>query len=959
MASSKSILGYYQNVRGLRTKTHEFLSEVSRADYDFLFVTESWLTSDFYDRELFDSRYTIFRCDRSWAESGAERGGGAMIAIRNELQPLLRNWPGPSLASSEYVWISIPLCGKSEKYLNMACVYIPHGPGYRTALNDFFDTTSDIINDHPNDLFLIVGDFNVSDAVWTGCDLSWNKLLDGGGNHAVVSLRDFLDFTGLNQSNGILNEKGRILDLVMSNFDCETLAAIKPLVPEDAHHRALELSLTIELTQPVNSTPLYAFNFPVADFNSINLELNKIDWGALFASSDVETCTKSFYDILNDLINKYVPRKLVRSSRSSPLWHNRPLKKLLNEKKNYHKKWKLYKNPLDYESFKLLRKRAKAMEIQCFKDYIRYAEQKIKSHPKFFWSYIKTIKTSKGMPQTMIYRGIPTTDEQRICDLFSEHFYSVFETPKENSILHLKSDENAIIDICSIAITVDLVHKELNSVDLTKGAGPDGVHPLLIKKCSGALTNPITLIFKKSLSEGCFPALWKKAWITPIPKGSLTQDIVKYRPISKLCQFGKILEKIVTAKLFNTVRRFLSPSQHGFCRGRGVESNLLTFTEIVLEAMDRNLQVDAIYTDFAKAFDKICHNTLLSKLFQLGIRGDLFRWITSYVRNRSQAVVLSGLCSQYKDIPSGVPQGSHLGPLLFTLYVNDLSDSITNSRILMYADDAKIFRVIHDINDSVLLQQDLDRFVNYCNSSNLFLNTDKCFTITYTRKRNPINSNYKLCGKVLSKVNEIRDLGVVLDAKLTYIPHIENILSKAFKFLGFILRVGKPFNSAFTYKVLYNSYVRSRLEFASSVWNPYQKVHIEKIERLQKKFIKSLEYRLGNAHIDYENSLKSHKLFSLSQRRDCNDAMFLFKILNDIVDAPWLLSSISFRIPRRQERNVRKKNLFVVSKSKTCYTKNSFIRRSCNLYNNKLSDVEVFCTNKNKFRRDVLRVLSN
>lgn len=237
------------------------------------------------------------------------------------------------------------------------------------------------------------------------------------------------------------------------------------------------------------------------------------------------------------------------------------------------------------------------------------------------------------------------------------------------------------------------------------------MHPLLISKCSSVLALPITLIFKRSLSEGCFPSLWKKAWITPIPKGSITQDIVNYRPISKLCQFGKILEKIIAAKMFNAVRPVLSINQHGFYRGRGVESNLLSFTEMVTEAMDRNLQVDAIYTDFAKAFDKICHNTLLSKLFYLGIHGDLFRWISSYIRNRSQAVVISGHCSRYRDISSGVPQGSHLGPLLFTLYINDLSDSINNSRVLMYADDTKIFRIIRDSHDSDLLQHDLDSFV--------------------------------------------------------------------------------------------------------------------------------------------------------------------------------------------------------------------------------------------------------
>lgn len=184
-------------------------------------------------------------------------------------------------------------------------------------------------------------------------------------------------------------------------------------------------------------------------------------------------------------------------------------------------------------------------------------------------------------------------------------------------------------------------------------AGSDGIHSVLTKKCS--VFNCSAHLLNKSMKQGCFPVIWKTAWVSPIPKGPISQDIEKYRPISKLCQFSKLFEKIVTEQLFASVHRYIIPNQHGFYKGRSVDSNLLVFTTEIINAMDNGYNVDAVYTDFAKAFDKICHRTLLTKLWQLGIHGDLFRWICSYVKNRNQCVVLSGFMSQKKSVSSGVP----------------------------------------------------------------------------------------------------------------------------------------------------------------------------------------------------------------------------------------------------------------------------------------------------------------
>lgn len=289
---------------------------------------------------------------------------------------------------------------------------------------------------------------------------------------------------------------------------------------------------------------------------------------------------------------------------------------------------------------------------------------KISTHPKFFWTYIKSVFVKSGLPQLMHYKGMTASNGTQICDFFNQHFHSVFEKPTVSSVdlNNLLPVNDTVFDMDTIFITKDLVNKYLKRININKGAGPDGIPPIIIKRCSSSLTLPITLLFERSIREGCVPSLWKQALVTPVPKGEVSSDIEKYRPISKLCQFGKILEKIVSDQLSTAMRRHIIPNQHGFLSGRSVESNLLSYTEAILTALDNNCQVDAVYTDFAKAFDKVCHERLLIKLWHFGIHGDLYRWIKSYVENRSQAVAVKGHISHYRSISSGVPQGPIWGP---------------------------------------------------------------------------------------------------------------------------------------------------------------------------------------------------------------------------------------------------------------------------------------------------------
>lgn len=210
------------------------------------------------------------------------------------------------------------------------------------------------------------------------------------------------------------------------------------------------------------------------------------------------------------------------------------------------------------------------------------------------------------------------------------------------------------------------------------------------------------------------PTIWKSAYVTPIHKKGPKNLIENYRPISKLCLFAKILEKVIYKQLYGALKHSLSSQQHGFLKGRSTTSNLIVCSEYLTLHMSKPSQVDVIYTDYNKCFDRIDHTVLLRKLQSVGIRGNLYRWFTSYVRNRCQTVVLSGYTSSPMHVPSGVPQGSLLGPLLFNIIVNDVYSCFKYSKVILYADDMKILCPIDSQESALLLQDDLDRFNNYC-----------------------------------------------------------------------------------------------------------------------------------------------------------------------------------------------------------------------------------------------------
>ena len=222
-----------------------------------------------------------------------------------------------------------------------------------------------------------------------------------------------------------------------------------------------------------------------------------------------------------------------------------------------------------------------------------------------------------------------------------------------------------------------------------------------------------------------------------------------YRPISLLPLISKILERCVFYNIKNHVFEQLNPCQHGFVPGKSCVTQLIEVFEQIGYKLDNGEQIDVIYIDMSKAFDKVSHSQLVDRLHDFGFCGNILKWFSSYLSNRYQQTTVLGATSRRLAVTSGVPQGSILGPLLFLLYENHLANNVTNSSVATFADDTKIFKVIRSISDAASLQQDLSHFESGSNEANLHLNVEKCKLLRITRKYDKVEYHYKLKDKSL------------------------------------------------------------------------------------------------------------------------------------------------------------------------------------------------------------------
>ena len=435
-------------------------------------------------------------------------------------------------------------------------------------------------------------------------------------------------------------------------------------------------------------------------------------------------------------------------------------------------------------------------------------------------------------------------------------------------------------------ITVDPkgVLKLLNNLNIHKASRPDGLSARVLKKCSSEISLMLALIYNESLAQGTVPDDWRQANVAPVFKKGEKYNAANYRPVSLTCICCKTLEHIIVSNINKHLafESILADCQHGFRSQRCCETQLVQFYHGMVSNLDGALdlgqkQTDVIIMDFAKAFDKVPHRRLLYKLGYYGIRGSIHKWISSWLSERSQKVVLDGQASDPVPVLSGVPQGSVLGPVLFLIFINDLPDNIRSS-VRLFAFNCVLYRNIKSPIDCQILQDDLNSLSQWETDWQMKFNVTKCHSMRVTGHLpdKQILFDYTLHQQKLEQVPSAKYLGLTITDNLDWGQHVSEISCKATKTMG-SLRRNLALAPRHTMEVAYKTLVRPQLKYAATFWNPYHKLQIQEVEKVQRTAARWTCRRWRNTS-SIGDMLYELEWPSLEARREQSSLTFFYKI---------------------------------------------------------------------------------
>lgn len=530
--------------------------------------------------------------------------------------------------------------------------------------------------------------------------------------------------------------------------------------------------------------------------------------------------------------------------------------------------------------------------MEAKQQYIQQITSEFRFHPRKLYNHLHSLSSRTAKPDFFIANNVPVDNAQSIADAFNQFFHSTFTSPNTFSPPDISTLPTPNTQLGEIEISKSDVYTALCNLNVSKSLGPDQVHPMILKHCALPLQDAIHSLFVLCLKTGEMPVEWKTHKITPIPKKGNLLEISNYRPISLLCILSKVFESIVYSKIISFVRPKLSQHQFGFIKHKSCLMQLLSAFSTIHEAIDSSHQVDMIYLDFKKAFDSIPHNELLHKLWRIGITGTLWFWFRNYLSNRSHYVTYGQNTSSTLPVLSGVPQGSILGPLLFIIYVNDIPDIINHSDCYLFADDAKLLKVITSLEDADDLQDDLIAIEQWCKEWNLSLNPSKCSAMHFTTLRSQTyDHEYRINNYCIPFLQTQRDLGVLVSGSLSWSHHCDQACAKAYQSLHVIRRNVSSGSTVYLRKQLYLTLVKSHISYCCQLWRPHLLKDITSLERVQRRATKFI---LEDYSCDYKSRLLSLHLLPIMYWLDLQDLIFLIKCFRDPDNTMDIYNHVSF-----------------------------------------------------------------
>ena len=455
-------------------------------------------------------------------------------------------------------------------------------------------------------------------------------------------------------------------------------------------------------------------------------------------------------------------------------------------------------------------------------------------------------------------------------------------------------------------MTIHEVGKSISKIS-TKSSGLDGISGQILQISLPFIVESLTYIYNLSITHNTFPDELKTAKVIPIPKVKDASTPSDHRPISVLPILSKPLERHIHTHLLKFLEhnKLLISLQSGFRPKHSCHTALTHMIEKWLNAVHKKELTGAIFLDLKKAFDMVNHHILLKKLSAYNISPAVVSFFASYLSNRTQSVYSNGKFSNSGIVKHGVPQGSILGPLLFCLFINDMPLCITDpdASCELFADDSTLYvSKTSERQINSILQKSINEIIKWCKDNHMLISPakTKCMLITTRQKHQnkPQSLQLTLGSDSIEQISKHRILGVIVDEKLSWEPHIDK-LCKTLSRNIFLLTKLKQLIKTEHCKLFFSAHIKSHFEYCSTIWDQCDAVHFNKVASLFSRAIKVLSPGPKNL----SDKLKELDMLPLRQHLNVNKCIFVHKILNS--SAPSYLTSLFHPYIQKHTHNTR------------------------------------------------------
>ena len=868
--SSKGLKIANINIGSLNAHNAEFYTVFSDNQIDIINVSESWL-KDNTDPKIFTlDGYNIIRQDRHTATSG----GGLISYVANKYKINTNKYAHLNTNNKDFEMLIYDIeLPRSRPMVIISCYKPPHIK-YDIA-NEKLSTAIDNINNNV-ELFLI-GDLNVD-----------YKLKHG---HRYSKVKNFENKNLLKQYiNSTTRPKEKsstAIDHIYSNSN--NILSIGTLLWKPADHLA---TFIIRKPEKIVKESEMILSRRASDFDeyAISIKFENENWDEFYESKCVNRKWAIMRILISKVINMECPVREFRRTINREKWVTDELLTLLDLRDTSVKKAIRTNRDSDWDVAKKLRKETRIHVDKARNDYIKNVLKEHEKDPRKFWRTLTPKINNKKLKINSDAEKLTNMASKNLAVKFNEFFCNIgknldnkLEVYNKNTHPFNQAPRKTIPIFNFTRVTENDVMKIINKLSIHKGSEIPDISTFFLKGSFQILVNQMTDIINTSLETGKIPDEWKIGRLQPIYKGEGSKEEAgNYRPITLLPLPGKILERVVNTQVRSFLERndLYAKNQFGFRSNLSTADAIETVTREIIINQNIGRHVSATFLDLRKAFDVVNHEILLNKLkWQYNFDEKVINWFKNYLSNRQQYTKINEAKSPLENINCGVPQGSILGPTLFTLYINDLENVFTASKVYLYADDTVILNFHEDIDSLTnCVNRELSFYHNWLLYNRLTVNPKKSNVVLFKGYGQRINCRLKpiTLGKdVLSYVQSYKYLGIWIDAKLRFDIHIKKILKDVSFRLSRLFRIRNTITENIALRI-YKVMVLPLIDYGDIIYLTGTKTSIKKLDVLQKKALRII------GKINKRNSTKdiSERLqvLDLNKRRLYHLLQYAYKI---------------------------------------------------------------------------------